>query len=72
MKLITDFEIEKWFTYHAPHGNQQERYVALRNKAKELALLIIEHTPSSADQSTAIRLLRESIMTANAAIACED
>jgi len=36
----------------------------------ELALVILEHTPPSADQSAAIRKVREAVMTANASIAC--
>lgn len=63
--------IDEVFTYHAPKGNQPERYVALRSKAKELAHLIVALTPEGADQSAAIRKLRECIMTANAAIALE-
>jgi hypothetical protein len=35
-------KIDNSFTYHAPKGDQQERYVALRDKAKELAHLINE------------------------------
>lgn len=69
MKNMKD-EIENWFTYHPPVGDQQERYVKLREKAKELAFLIAASTPASADQSAALRKLRECIMTANAAIAC--
>jgi len=68
--MIAPHEIENWFTYHAPQGTQQERYVKLRDKAKELAHLIVESTPASADQTAAIRKLRECVMTANAAIAC--
>ena len=63
-------EIETFFKYHPPQGTQAERYVAIRDKAKELALLINELTPSCSDQTAAIRKLRECVMTANAAIAC--
>lgn len=63
-------DIDNWFSYHAPKGDQAERYVLIRDKAKELALLIAECTPKSADQTAAIRKLRECVMTANAAIAC--
>lgn len=63
--------IEHLFTYHAPHGNQAERYEALRAKTKELAHLIVDLTPEGPDQSAAIRKLREAVMTANAAIALE-
>lgn len=68
--MITEQDIDNWFSYHAPNSTQVPRYEELRNKAKELANLILQYTPSSADQTAAIRKLRECIMTANAAIAC--
>jgi hypothetical protein len=68
--MITAQDIESWFTYHSPKGDQPERYKLIRDKAKELAEVIIENTPPSADQTASIRLLRECVMTANASIAC--
>jgi len=68
--MITDSDIENWFTYHSPVSDQPARYEMIRNKAKELAKVIINNTPASPDQTASIRLLRESVMTANAAIAC--
>lgn len=68
--MITGADIDNWFSYHAPRGTQQERYELIRNKAKELALVIEMNTPTNADQTAAIRKLRECVMTANAAIAC--
>jgi hypothetical protein len=66
---------EKWvneiFTYHAPTENQIPKYEKLRNAAKTFALTIIETTPSGADQTAALRKLREAVMTANSAIALE-
>ena len=62
-------QIENNFKYHAPKGNQQERYVALRDKAKECALLIDEMCPDSREKSLAITKLEEAIMWANASIA---
>src|SRR5688572_30134675 len=64
--------IDKLFTFHPAQGNQPQRYQLLRDKAKELGHLIINVTPEGPDQSTAIRKLREVVMTANAAIALED
>lgn len=61
--------IERDFTYHAPKPGQQERYQALREKAKELALLIVELTPTSREQSLALTQLEYASMMANAAIA---
>lgn len=65
-------KIEAEFTYHPPFGTQTERYVKIRDKAKELALMIAELTPSCADQTSAIRKLRECVMIANAAIAINE
>lgn len=62
-------QIEKTFTYHAPKDDQPERYVTLRDAAKNLAYLIVKNTPSSREQSLAITHLEESIFYANAAIA---
>jgi len=68
---ITQADVENIFTYHAPKGDQPQRYQAIRDAAKNLALVIVANTQSSADQTAAIRLLRESVMTANASIALE-
>jgi hypothetical protein len=61
--------IENDFTYHAPHGDQADRYGKNRAKAKEFALFIVENTPSSREQSLALTALEESVFWANAAIA---
>ena len=68
---ITQADVENIFTYHTPIGDQPQRYQAIRDAAKNLALVIVANTQSSADQTAAIRLLRESVMTANASIALE-
>lgn len=57
------------FMYHAPKAGQPERYEALREKAKELAFLILDLTPSSREQSLALTELEYVVMMANAAIA---
>lgn len=57
------------FTYHAPKGDQPERYQTLRAKALELATLIVNLTPESREQSLAITKLEECTFFANAAIA---
>ena len=61
--------IDNIFTYHAPTDEQREWYHAIRAKAKELAFVILTNTPSCADQTAAMRKLRECVMTANASIA---
>lgn len=64
-------DIEHLFTHHPPTGDQPARYAAIRAAAKQLAQAIVDNSPQGADQSAAIRLLREAVMTANAAIALE-
>jgi hypothetical protein len=63
--------IEEWFKYHAPTEDQITALKAIREKAKELAYVILENSPPSADQTAAFRKLRECVMTANAAIVLE-
>lgn len=68
-KAITPFDLDQMFTYHPPGVDDIKRYEMIRAKARELAGVIVEQTPPCADQSAAIRKLRECVMTANAAIA---
>ena len=68
---FTDEEIDDIFTYHAPHGNQQDRYQSIREGARIFAKILVTNTQASADQTAAIRYLRTAVMTANASIALE-
>jgi hypothetical protein len=68
-KMITTKQLENWFVYHPPIGDQEQRYQMLRDAALELAKLMIEKTPYSREQTLAVRKLEESVMWANAAIA---
>lgn len=70
MPYIKQTDLDNWFQYHAPQGDQQQRYEALRAKAKELAELMVACCPDCPDTTTAVRKVREAVMTANAAIAC--
>lgn len=63
--------INELFTYHAPTGDQPERYGKVRDAAKQLAIVIAATCPPSPDRSAAIRKVREAVMTANASIALE-
>ena len=62
-------DIEKNFSYHAPKGDQSERYERIREKAKVLAAYINEKCPDSREKSLAFTKLEESVMWANASIA---
>ncbi len=57
------------FSYHAPEGEQNIQYEAIREAGKHFARVILECSPSCADQSAAIRKVRETVFTANAAVA---
>lgn len=59
------------FCYHKPTPEQLPKYEAVRSAAREFGKVLVANTPASADQSTAIRKLRECVMTANASIALE-
>jgi hypothetical protein len=62
-------QIENNFKYHSPKEGQPEKYAAIREKAKELAILIEETAPNSREKSLAMTKIEESVMWANAAIA---
>ncbi len=66
---LTRDDLQEIFKYHAPDADQQVAYEKLRTEAREFALAILELVPSSADQTAAIRLVRQAVMTANAGIA---
>jgi hypothetical protein len=57
------------FTYHKPIGSQQERYVAIRDAAKQFALVLATNAPESRELSVAMTELETSVFWANAAIA---
>lgn len=62
-------QIDRAFVYHPPKEGQPERYVRIRDKARELAQLIAEQTPESREQSLALGDVERAVMNANAAIA---
>lgn len=63
--------IDEVFTYHAPSDEQKLAYEEIRKSAKQFAFTIMQHSPKCADQSAALRLLRECVMTVNASVALE-
>lgn len=62
-------ELEKRFVYHAPKGEQPEKYEKIRATAKEFAELLNSLCPDSREKSLAITELEMSVFWANAAIA---
>jgi hypothetical protein len=69
---MTNEQIDNIFTYHAPFGTQQSRYVAIRDAAKELAHLINDACPESREKSIALTQLQQSVQMANASIAINE
>ena len=60
--------LEEVFTYHAPSEEQIKSMAKIRQFALDLADTILDECPACADRTTAIRKVREAVMTANAAI----
>jgi hypothetical protein len=67
---ITEADLENWFTYHKPTDADIPAYQEIRDAGRKLANAIVKNTPPSADQTAAIRKVREAVMTANQARAC--
>lgn len=67
---MTQADLSNWFSYHTPTEQQVGQYQAIREAALRLAEVVLTNTPGSADQTAAIRKIREAVMTANASIAC--
>lgn len=69
--MITEADLNNWFEYHAPNKAQIPLFGKLREAAKVFAQVVVECTPPSPDQTAAVRQIRNAVMTANAAIACD-
>jgi hypothetical protein len=67
--MLTKESLISAFTYHAPDPDQAIKYQNIRKQALELAVVIWDACPPSADRTAALRKLREAVMTANASIA---
>lgn len=70
--MATKDHLDNWFMHHPPRDEETvKKYEQLRAAGRAFAEVIASLTPPSADQTAAIRKVREAVMTANAAIACE-
>lgn len=61
--------VENDFKYHPPKGDQIERYAMIRQKALNMARIMVDNCPVSRELSTALTHLESAVMSANAAIA---
>jgi hypothetical protein len=66
-----DFDPSYVFSHHAPTPEKVAHYEAIHEAALRFAETVLAHTPRCSDQATALKLLRESAMMANAAIALD-
>jgi hypothetical protein len=68
MALFSDIPTTELFDYHAPDSDQIGRIEVVRNGCRNLALIIRDYVPESAERTLAIRKLEEVSMWANKAI----
>jgi hypothetical protein len=61
--------LDNRFTHHPPTGTQANRHQAIRSACYLLAQVIIENTPASREQATALTHLDGVMFNASAAIA---
>lgn len=70
--MSRQFNLERIFTHHPPFGDQQERYTAIRNVAKDFGAMLEDFCKPSRELSTALTNLQAVVMWANAAIAINE
>jgi hypothetical protein len=66
-----DFDPEYVFSHHSATPEKLAQYDAIHTSAKRFAEVILANVPVSSDRTAALQLLRESAMTACAAIALD-
>jgi hypothetical protein len=66
---VTDDELFTRFSYHAPKGDQAERYGRIRDLGRQFAELVDSECLESREKSLALTKVEEAVMWANAAIA---
>lgn len=64
-------DIDHLFAYHSPKGDQPAQYEAIRAAGRHFARIVLANTTEGEDQDTAIRHIRDAVMTSNASIALE-
>lgn len=71
MAQVDATNVDTVFSYHRPKDGQPERYERIREAAREFVKVLLADAPASADRTTAIRHVRDAVMTANAAVALD-
>lgn len=65
-------QIENSYTYHPPKDDQPDRYVEIRDAAKEFAYKICTCAPHSRERAIALTDLEKVVTMVNKAIACNE
>lgn len=65
-------ELDNLFSYHAPQGDQVDRYGVIRAQGRQLARVIMAYSRESEERNQALFAVRAAIMWANAGIACNE
>lgn len=63
---------DAWFVYNPPNGTQPVRYERIRSMGGQFVELIELLCPDSAERDLAVVNVRQAIMWANAAVACNE
>jgi hypothetical protein len=72
MVWISQDDLTNWFTIKNLNLNQIERTTQLHNAARVFAFAMLNVTHPGADQTAAIRKIREALAAGAAAISAED
>jgi hypothetical protein len=64
-------ELNRWFEYSPPKGDQAERYTQLRMAGKTFAHVVLDACPPGTDREVALRKIREAVFAAKASIECD-
>lgn len=68
---MSKFDPEYVFTHHQPNAEKLRHYEAIHLAAQRFAEVILENAPDGEDRDTALNLLRQAMMMANAAVALD-
>lgn len=63
------YDLEHIFKYHVSNDIQFQQYAQIREAGKLFAMVILENTPAGIDQDEAMKLIRQTVMIANASVA---
>jgi hypothetical protein len=69
VESMSDKDLDDWISYPVPQAGQSEKCETIRAAGKSFVQVVCDCTPPGADQTAAVRKIREAVYAANAAIA---